>query len=361
VYILNNISKGQSRFTRTLHNEKKQGAYYTDDYHCKLIRNLFHFPDEPFCALDPSIGDGNALAVVTGKNEGTKAINYGVEINRERYLDCKKNEQIDHIICGDFNSEVKITNEVFSFCFANPPYMTSICGDRMEKIFLRRIDTYICKGGILCMIVPIQLFDVDPAFISIFVNRYDILSILRFQEPEYSKYKQIIFIGRKKNKIQIDLDFEQKIKAYVSDPDKIIIIPDSSSEKIAVPVSNPDNISTFLSTKLNVDELKLAQGFVSLPSKFLNISIKNGFSELGNPPIMPGADHQYLLAVCGFGSGKVGDEGQQHLQRGCVLDDVKVIYKHDDTEDSLGVYIERKSKKTVFTVIESDGTITELK
>lgn len=56
----NNIFR-QSSFSRTIINEAKMGAYYTDAEHCRRIGRLLDFPEE-FIALEPSIGDGSAIA-----------------------------------------------------------------------------------------------------------------------------------------------------------------------------------------------------------------------------------------------------------------------------------------------------------
>ena len=59
--------KKQSSFSRSLANDAKLGAYYTDISMCRRISHLLRFPDGEVCCLEPSIGDGSAVAAVTNK------------------------------------------------------------------------------------------------------------------------------------------------------------------------------------------------------------------------------------------------------------------------------------------------------
>ena len=55
-------------FSRTVANEARLGAYYTDVSHCRSMSGLFKFPEgEKVCVLEPSIGDGAAAIAVTGR------------------------------------------------------------------------------------------------------------------------------------------------------------------------------------------------------------------------------------------------------------------------------------------------------
>ena len=86
----NNIFR-QSSFSRTIINEAKMGAYYTDAEHCRRIGRLLDFPEE-FIALEPSIGDGSAIAATLEEATVLPKI-YGVELNQNTYEEIKDDER----------------------------------------------------------------------------------------------------------------------------------------------------------------------------------------------------------------------------------------------------------------------------
>lgn len=352
-----------SEFDRTQYNERNQGAYFTDPYHVQLLSNLFEFPEEDeVCCLDPCIGDGNALAIATQRSNRPNLRNFGVEINHERYSAAKKNPCIDYVLLGDFTNEVKISNKVFSFCFCNPPYMMSQFNkDRMEKVFLRKLDNYLCTGAVLCLIVPLQLFDEDEGFLKVLLNRYKIRGIFRFREPEYSKFKQIAIIAEKRQKADgWDLEYYNKVSRYLGNPDAMLLVPDNVTKKISVLPSSLSNIACFESQNVDITDFSEMRSKLNLPSVVAREAEIRDIGELGIPPVMPGQDHQYLLTVCGFGSGLVGaeEDGDIHLQRGTIV--TKTDIKTVEQTDGGVLQIERKYKKVKFYVLQSSGVITSL-
>ena len=137
----------ENSFFQSAQNVRKLGAYYTDVDHCRRIGNLFDFDQaEEICVLEPSIGDGQAVLTVTGEREHCKI--FGVELNRDTYMEClQDNPKFTAILNEDFLKGVKISNNKFSFCFANPPYGESAEEKkRLEQLFLERIAGYMRNG-----------------------------------------------------------------------------------------------------------------------------------------------------------------------------------------------------------------------
>ena len=112
-----------SGFSRTRYNEEKMGAYYTDRAHCVSISGLFKFPntmEQEVCVLEPSIGDGSAVAAVCGMspmNAGGNIKVFGVELDKQVARETAKKGYVEECICADFTDGVKISNNVFSFVF----------------------------------------------------------------------------------------------------------------------------------------------------------------------------------------------------------------------------------------------------
>jgi len=358
-----NISS-QSSFDRVLFNDKKMGAYFTDMTDALLLRNFFKFPDnEPCCCIDPSCGDGVALATVTGKSSGNRnVVNFGVELDRERYQECKNNPYVDYAIMADFMQEVRISRDVFTFGYLNPPYGESLLKERYEKIFFKRIDNYLAPGAYLCMVVPYYIFTEDPVLARLITNRYDIMTCVKFRE--FEKFKQIALIARKKSDNQPNLEMAKAFQDYVSNIDGMYIIPDTVPEdkRYAIPPSNPDDVKVFEGMGIDVDIVAQIPSQSHVGSMFSEATkIKDAFGTIGRPPIMPGKSHIYMLATSGFGRGIVGSEENRdkHLQRGRVIEGTESHSVTDPVTKKV-VQTVRHFKKTIVTIVQAGGKVTKL-
>ena len=78
----------QNMFSRTLFNESKLGAYYTDPVHAAKIGRLFRLQGE-CCVLEPSFGNAEALKAFLSQceraDEAGSVHTFGVELNRETF------------------------------------------------------------------------------------------------------------------------------------------------------------------------------------------------------------------------------------------------------------------------------------
>lgn len=132
----------QNMFSRTLFNESKLGAYYTDPVHAAKIGRLFRLQGE-CCVLEPSFGNAEALKAFLSQceraDEAGSVHTFGVELNRETFEQYK--QEIEFPVCADFIGGIRASNRAFTLCFANPPY--GVGGDdgstRLEKLFVERI------------------------------------------------------------------------------------------------------------------------------------------------------------------------------------------------------------------------------
>lgn len=191
---MENIFK-QSRFSRTLINDGKMGAYYTDTEHCRRIGNLLEFPEE-FIALEPSIGDGSAIAATLEKAPVFPKV-YGVELNRNTYEEVKKDERF-YVIGADFLNGIKVSNKAFSYVFSNPPYgVDADRRERYEKLFAEKIFNYMVPGGILAYVIPYPVF-MDERFLKPFFSKFNPLCVFRFDDAEYAKFHQIVVIAQRR-------------------------------------------------------------------------------------------------------------------------------------------------------------------
>ena len=359
----------QSSFSRTLANVGKMGAYYTDLEHCRDIAKMFHFPEgQEVSCLEPSIGNGEAIITVTGAKENSDIKIFGVELNNETACAVKKNPYITDILEADFLNDVFISNNVFSFCFGNPPYLDNVdmSGKRSELLFLEKVGNYLCTGAILVWVIPYRVFS-DAGYLRYWHSRYDTLALYRFRNEEYEKFKQIVVVGKKKRfSTMLSASQMKEYQDQVFASDKIPILPDNFPEKIDVPPSPCNRVTVFSKRIFDPDAAKRAMP--SLPTDLLrsfdeHMSVKPySVCSLGHPPIPLKKDSMYLVATSGGGQGLTGseDDGTLHLQRGNA--EIVDEYRIDPSEG------QNSSDKMVVTtrtqismyVVQNDGKIDKL-
>ena len=365
---MENAIQRESRFSRTLNNHAKLGAYYTDPAHCKAISNFLEFPQEgEILALEPSIGDGVAIINALQKEEGDNKHIYGVDIDQQVVSGLQTDRKLENVICGDFLTGVNISKGVFDICFSNPPYMKQ--GEqRMEDLFLERITSFLKRDGVLVYVIPYKVFLERSMFRKLY-NRYDIKHVFRFHADEYAKWHQVVIIGTrrriKSNALKDEIDRE--IGRY-ADEQSVPELPFSNAgEKVAVP-SGEDQLKIFTTVTFPANECRKAMNTVarSSVSSFMGmldakLSTPRFFGgQKLHPPIHPNKDSMYLLGVCGAGSGLCGseEEGNLHLQRGVVKMVEEV--KEGKGEGDKDTVIVTKRAMVTYKVIQTDGTILNL-
>ena len=353
--------KKQSRFSRLRANEGKMGAYYTDPEHCRWIRNFLEFPEESqVCCIDPSIGDAQALRLVTGKEENSAFIKlFGVEINKETCAVLRQEEGVlEELLEADFIDGIVISHKSFSFCFMNPPYGTSE-NDRLETAFLGKITPYLTNDAVLVLVIPVYMLK-NPQFLRRWCNKFETLHCYRFHEKEYKKYQQIVMFGRKKNLAAWQDEMERLAKMDIGGIDELP--KDYKGEKIKVLPSAKESIKIFISKEFHPEQVLKSVRESPLVS-ILEDKLKTpsyGVGNLERPPIMPCNNQLYLLAMCGGGEGLAGSEENQdlHLQRGIVKKIDYSSFEKDEKGETIEVV--RTTSKVSFKLIEADGTIREL-
>ena len=88
----------QNTFSRTVFNDSKLGAYYTDPVHAAKIGRLFRLQGE-CCVLEPSFGNAEALKAFLSQceraDEAGSVHTFGVELNRETFEQYKQEIEKD--------------------------------------------------------------------------------------------------------------------------------------------------------------------------------------------------------------------------------------------------------------------------
>ena len=359
-----------SRFSRTVENEAKMGAYYTNLAHCKDIGKMFIWPEDEVSVLEPSIGDASAVITATNAANNSNIKIFGVELNDEVAKQTASNPFVEAVLKADFTNGIMVRKNAFSFCFANPPYLNDKGEEgnsRLEKQFLERIVNYLKASGILVWIVPFKQF-FEMGHLRMWMKNFDTLAIYKFREDEYKKFSQIVVVGKRVPHSISAEDVEGFINKHFYSLEEL---PNDLQATISVPVSPSSGVDLFTTRFFDATEAYKyleTNGLSPDISAALErrISVKK-FSEgvLKRPPIPVKNDSLFLLVASGVGQGYTGSEedGTLHLQRGVaeVVEESFIPSSDDEYEDEESgtanrmIVTTRTSVK--MTVLENDGTI----
>lgn len=373
------VQERNNSFSRVTANESKMGAYYTDVAHCRVIGELFKWPDnEEVCVLEPSIGNAAAVKAVTKAEDNENVKIFGVELNDQVAQVLKEDCCIEEVLSADFTNGVNIKNNAFSFCFGNPPYMDDEDTEdgkrgRLENTFLTKVTgSYLKYGGILVWVIPYRNF-MDSQTLKYLMSHYEKIGVWKFWPDEYSKWHQIVYVGRKIFAKGIPLADELAQERAMYEEETMEVLPSTFKgtdlyESIEVNPTRSEEITLF-STR--VFDPRLAFEYLVKPETDITdyrqavsrkvTQKKYASNDLGRPPIMPKADSLYLMATSGSGQGLAGTPGKDlHLQRGTAEVIEETEYKPDPNNAEKDIAVVTTRTKVSMRVIETNGKITVL-
>lgn len=355
--------KKQNAFSRSLANEEKLGAYYTDPGMCRRIGFLLSFDSEKeYSVLEPSCGDCVAVnAVCGGRSENIKI--FGVELNPNTYKSLSEKDA-DYILNADFLEGVRMSNGAFSMCFMNPPYGVDEDGCRYEQRFVVKAANYIRAGGLLVAVLPSYVV-ADEKFATQFLSRYFPLGEWRFDNEVYQQFKQVVLIAKRRPGLSgVGKEALSAFLTAAGDVEKLPYLPTEPVEDpIVVPAGSADRVETFEKKDFDPDEgyelLRVHSPMYGSREVGRKAETPDfGVTELGQPIIPLSPSMCYLIATTGGGAGLCGDEnlGTRHLQRGTAK---TVTEQHEETGADGNVEIVEATKtKMCLKIVENDGTIT---
>lgn len=191
-----------------LESQALAGFYKTADEILPLILRHFAPVTEfgTYTVIDPCAGEGEAAAAFTlhcfGKPAaaGVTVRLHMMEMEQERAGRCeyaKRNAVTDsyrsHALQGD-GLAASFTGDGASALWLNPPYDVAR-GERFELRFQRHWQRALAPGGQLVLIVPEYTLEVLRTELT---QHFDDIAVLRYPEPLYSVYKQVVVLATKR-------------------------------------------------------------------------------------------------------------------------------------------------------------------
>lgn len=324
-----------------LMNNVKMGYYPTDISHVKKIKDALKFPDCSVNLLDPCCGCGLALETLA---TGVYADTYGVEIDDSRGKEAEN--RLGRVGFGSF-FESKMSQESFHAVFLNPPYL-NVIGEsgiktRSEKRFLVESIRYLMMDGVLMYIVPYYRLTYDIC--RVICDNFRDISIYRFLDSEFSKFKQVVVLGVRKQRDNGKKEAELLSK-YAMVPEKIPYIDSLTPEKYVLPDKNV-KVELFKGEKFNLGELRRQLA----SSKSIGMLFeKSKLDEKEHRPLLPLNSGQIgLIGGSGLINGYV-DCDAPHIIKGRVI---KEVIKRENQE--LGTLSETRVNRMLFNILTPNG------
>jgi hypothetical protein len=306
----------------------------------KWIRQLLEFPNEPFSALDPCAGEGQAFVTVTADSQARR---YGIELDTYRAEEASG--RLLHVIQGNC-LETHCPVESLSLIYVNPPYDWTMGGseerrERLEALFLHHVYRWLVPGGVLLLVIPAdQVGDCAP----ILASQFKLINTFRLSSPESVRYRQVLIAGVRRTKRERDqlkdreiTDTRYRFQATRREYERLTAIENYDGARYSVPVTGPANL-TFRGLPFDQieDQLRASAAY----RRAIRILAPAPRIVAGRPLTPLHRGHIGLLAVGGSLNGTVGMGEDLHI---AAWKSKKVVTKIvEDEDDGTTVIRERE-------------------
>lgn len=240
-----------ARVIGRLMNNVKMGYYPTDPDNIDLILRGIQFPEGITTnLLDPCCGCGKALRQIA---QGNNCYTYGVELDEYRAEEAQT--RLHRVGFGSFFFS-HVSREAFHLLFLNPPYLSVLnqSGSRArhEKRFLIESLPTLAYGGLLIYVIP--YYRLTPDICRVLVDNFDDLSVWRFTDGEFQKFKQVAVLGRRKRREKEPQD-TLWLERHAVQPRSIPTLSDLEEGRYALPDMTL-TVKTFQGEHFNQKELE---------------------------------------------------------------------------------------------------------
>ena len=333
-----------------LMNNIKLGYYPTDPDNISLILRGIRFPEGVTTnLLDPCCGCGKALRQLA---QGNNCYAYGVELDESRAEEAQT--RLHRVGFGSFFHS-RISHEAFHLLFLNPPYLSVIneggSRSRHEKRFLIESIPTLMYGGLLVYIIP--YYRLTPDICRILVDNFDDLSVWRFTDREFKKFKQVAVLGIRKHR-DIELQDTLWLEQFAVNPDKIPELTQIPEGHYALP-EQPMEVNTFKGELFNQKELEQQ---LRKSNSFAQMMSRSELDHGVKRPLLPLSISQIgLIGGSGMINGLIECD-TPHIIKGRI---VKVV--HTEAEEKFNTrgkhmgseVTETISNKMIFNVLTPNG------
>ena len=333
-----------------LMNNVRLGYYPPDPDNISLILRGIQFPEGVTTnLLDPCCGCGKALRQLA---EGNNCFAYGVELDESRAEEAQT--RLHRVGFGSFFYS-RISHEAFHLLFLNPPYLSVLneSGSRArhEKRFLIESICHLMYGGLLVYVIP--YYRLTPDICRVLVDNFEGLTVWRFTDGEFKKFKQIAVMGLRKRRADVPED-TLWLEKYTVDPTTIPSLTDIPENQYPLP-AQPLEVKTFKGERFN--EKDLEQQLRSCDS-FAQFMARSELDKGVKRPLLPLSISQIgLIGGSGMINGLIQCDNP-HIIKGRIIKVTRT--ECEDRYASNGNHIgseirETISNKMIFNVLTPHG------
>lgn len=333
-----------------LMNNIKLGYYPTDPDNISLMLRAIRFPDGVTTNLfDPCCGCGKALRQLA---QGNNCYAYGVELDESRAEEAQT--RLHRVGFGSFFYS-RISHEAFHLLFLNPPYLSVINESggrsRHEKRFLIESLPTLMYGGLLIYVIP--YYRLTPDICRILVDNFEDLSVWRFTDSEFKKFKQVAIFGVRKHR-NAELQDTLWLEQLACSPASIPTLEKIDEGRYALP-AQPLQVNTFKGERFNQKELEQQ---LRKSNSFAQMMHRSELDSGAKRPLLPLSISQIgLIGGSGMINGLIECD-TPHIIKGRI---VKVVRTESEEKFSAsGNHLGNEVKETItnkmiFNVLTPNG------
>lgn len=333
-----------------LMNNIKLGYYPTDPDNISLILRGIQFPEGVTTNLfDPCCGCGKALRQLA---QGNNCYAYGVELDESRAEEAQT--RLHRVGFGSFFYS-HISHEAFHLLFLNPPYLSVINEgggrSRHEKRFLIESIPTLMYDGLLIYVIP--YYRLTPDICRILADNFDELTIWRFTDSEFKKFKQVAVLGIRKRRSMESQDAFW-LEQYAYEPASIPLLSQLPESRYTLP-AQPLTVGVFKGERFNQKELEQQ---LKKSDSFAQMMARSELDSGVKRPLLPLSISQIgLIGGSGMINGLIACD-TPHIIKGRI---VKVVRTESEEKfnyrgDHMGSEIkETISNKMIFNVLTPNG------
>jgi hypothetical protein len=339
-----------ARVVGRLMNNIKLGYYPTDPENISLILRGIRFPEGVVTnLLDPCCGCGKALRQIA---QGNGCYAYGVELDEARAEEAQT--RLHRVGFGSFFHS-RVSREAFHLLFLNPPYLSVLNESgghsRHEKRFLIESLGCLAYGGLMIYIIP--YYRLTPDICRILMDNFEQITVWRFTDGEFRKFRQVVVMGVRKNR---DLEPQDtcQLERNAVHPAEIPSLTQIPEGLYALPPESL-TVSVFQGERFNEKELEQQ---LRRSDSFTRMMARSELDYAGKRPLLPLSLSQIgLIGGSGMINGLIECDSP-HIIKGRI---VKVVRTETEEQFSargkhMGSEIrETISNKMIFNVLTPNG------
>lgn len=283
----------------------KLGYYPLPEAEAHNLRKLLVFPEKKTSVVDPCVGAGLALNLIT---QGANVEKHGIELDASR-VEAAQASGIHTIYGNLFNTIGRV--ETFSLLYLNPPYdseISTLNNRRMEYLFLDYTAHWLIEGGVLIMVVPQKR--VEPC-VPILAHDFADLQVFRLTDAESERFDQVAVIGvRKAMRGKLYEANRSELLRKLYHPQMPTLREASTQYRVP-----PCESTALVYRGLPLDEIEDVVAVSSVWKQVESFLLPRNEHAVGKPITPLHAGHVGLLCTAGLVNGVFGQGRERHIAR----------------------------------------------